>query len=212
MRREERGHGHGEERGVPDGLLVGVLAFLLGMTLMVWTSTGFAGLFSQGAWPDAITFARTPLAMRHLIGEPHDLTGAWPDTPADQLSGWGLFWGLFIGQLMLLVVITVFVIGPVARWRAGRVRRGAKAAVPAAPFAAEGDWAGERETLRAEGAESTTHRRPPTQEQPLRATTPLRTGGERAGGQEAPAETTKQPQPQPQPQPLEQAERAAGRE
>ncbi|MFE1292903.1 type VI secretion protein [Streptomyces sp. NPDC058751] len=109
--------------GIPDGLLVGVLGFLLGMTLMVWTATGLAGWFSRGAWPDAITFTRTPLAMRHLIGKPHDIAGAWPDTPPAQLSGYGLFWGLFIGQLMVLLVLTVFVMGTVARWRAVRARR-----------------------------------------------------------------------------------------
>ncbi|PKT67715.1 type VI secretion protein [Streptomyces populi] len=113
--------------GIPDGLLIGVLGFLLGMTLMVWTATGLAGWFSRGAWPDAITFTRTPLAMRHLIGEPHDIVGAWPDTPASQLSGYGLFWGLFIGQLMVLLVLAVFVMGTVARWRAGRARRRAQA-------------------------------------------------------------------------------------
>ncbi|WP_406837884.1 type VI secretion protein [Streptomyces sp. AHU1] len=113
--------------GIPDGLLIGVLGFLLGMTLMVWTATGLAGWFSRGAWPDAITFTRTPLAMRHLIGEPHDIAGAWPDTPASQLSGYGLFWGLFIGQLMVLLVLAVFVMGTVARWRAGRERRRAQA-------------------------------------------------------------------------------------
>ncbi|MFE2536342.1 type VI secretion protein [Streptomyces sp. NPDC059371] len=112
--------------GIPDGLLIGVLGFLLGMTLMVWTATGLAGWFSRGAWPDAITFTRTPLAMRHLIGEPHDIAGAWPDTPPAQLSGYGLFWGLFIGQLMVLLVLAVFVMGTVARWRAGRARRRAQ--------------------------------------------------------------------------------------
>ncbi|AKJ12259.1 type VI secretion protein [Streptomyces incarnatus] len=119
-RREDRRDGQG---GIPDGLLIGILAFLLGMTLLVWTATGLAALFTHGAWPHGVTFTRTPLAMRHLIGAPHDLTGAWPDTPASQLSGWGLFWGLFIGQLMALFVLTVFVMGTVARWRAGRARR-----------------------------------------------------------------------------------------
>ncbi|MFJ7302692.1 type VI secretion protein [Streptomyces sp. NPDC099088] len=119
------------EGGIPDGLLIGVLGFLLGMTLMVWTATGLAGLFARGAWPDAVTFPRTPLAMRHLIGAPHDLPGAWPDTPAAQLSGYGLFWGLFIGQLMVLLVLTVFVMGTVARWRAGRARRRAEAVASA---------------------------------------------------------------------------------
>lgn len=109
--------------GIPDGLLVGILAFLLGMTLLVWTATGLAGLFAHGAWPSGVTFARTPLAMRYLVEKPHDIPGAWPQTPAGELSGYGLFWGLFIGQLMVLVVLTVFVLGTVARWRAVRAGR-----------------------------------------------------------------------------------------
>ncbi|WP_043672919.1 type IV secretory system conjugative DNA transfer family protein [Streptomyces xylophagus] len=113
--RERRG-------GIPDGLLIGLLAFLLGMTLLVWSAAGLAALFSKGAWPTGVTFARTPLAMRHLIGQPHDITGAWPETPPTQLSGYGLFWGLFIGQLMVLFVLTVFTMGTVARWRAVRAR------------------------------------------------------------------------------------------
>ncbi|MFF4401826.1 type VI secretion protein [Streptomyces sp. NPDC001480] len=137
MRPDDRDHGrYGDRRyddgrggrrdgqgGIPDGLLIGLLAFLLGMTLLVWTATGLAGWFAGGAWPSGVTFTGTPLAMRHLIGHPHDIRGAWPDTPAAQLSGYGLFWGLFIGQLMVLFVLTVFVIGTVARWRAGRARR-----------------------------------------------------------------------------------------
>ncbi|MDN3285637.1 type VI secretion protein [Streptomyces thermocarboxydus] len=130
---ERRGHDGGQNGGIPDGLLVGVLAFLLGMTAMVWTATGLAGLFAHGRWPSGLTFTRTPLAMRHLIAEPHDLPGAWPDTPPADLSGYGLFWGLLIGQLMILVVLTVFVLGTVARWRAVRARRREEAAVPRAP-------------------------------------------------------------------------------
>ncbi|MDF3300300.1 TraM recognition domain-containing protein [Streptomyces tropicalis] len=117
--------------GIPDGLLVGLLAFLLGMTVLVWTATGLAGLFSHGAWPPGISFTRTPLAMRHLIGAPHDLAGAWPGTPPGGLSGYGLFWGLFIGQLMVLLVLTVFVMGTCARWRAVRLRRRQEAAAAA---------------------------------------------------------------------------------
>ncbi|MGW2961433.1 type VI secretion protein [Streptomyces sp. NPDC001220] len=109
--------------GIPDGLLIGILAFLLGITVMVWTATGLAAWFSHGAWPSTVDLSHTPLAMRHLVGEPHDITGAWPDTPPARLSGWGLFWGLFIGQLMILLVLTIFVMGTVARWRAGRRRR-----------------------------------------------------------------------------------------
>jgi hypothetical protein len=113
----------GAQGGVPDGLLLGFLAFLLGMTLLVWTATGLAALFSHGAWPDGVTFTHTPLAMRHLIGRPHDIPGAWPDAPTGALSGYGLFWGLLIGQLMILFVLTVFTMGTLARWRAVRARR-----------------------------------------------------------------------------------------
>lgn len=118
------------ERGIPDGLLLGVLAFLLGMTVMVWTATGLSGLFSKGTWPDGVTIRHTPVAMRSLIGRPHDLPGAWPDTPDGQLSGYGLFWGLFIGQVLVLIVLTVFVAGTVARWRAVRRRGRTEAAAP----------------------------------------------------------------------------------
>ncbi|MEU5178785.1 type IV secretory system conjugative DNA transfer family protein [Streptomyces longwoodensis] len=124
MRPVDDGHARrGTQGGVPDGLLLGFLAFLLGMTLLVWTATGLAALFSHGAWPDGVTFTHTPLAMRHLIGRPHDVPGAWPDAPADALSGYGLFWGLLIGQLMILFVLTVFTMGTLARWRAVRARR-----------------------------------------------------------------------------------------
>lgn len=114
--------GQGGQGGVPDGLLVGILAFLLGMTLLIWSATGLAGLFAHGDWPKGVTFTRTPQAMRHLIGHPQDISGAWPDTPADQLSGYGLVWGLFIGQLLILIVLTIFVMGTLARWRAVRAR------------------------------------------------------------------------------------------
>ncbi|MET7609795.1 type VI secretion protein [Streptomyces seoulensis] len=132
MRADERGTGRdagraGESGGIPDGLLVGLLAFLLGMTILVWTATGLAALFSRGGWPAPLAFTRTPLAIRHLVAQPHDIAGAWTGTPPAQLPGWGLFWGLFIGQLLILLVLTVFVLGTVARWRAGRVRRVAAA-------------------------------------------------------------------------------------
>ncbi|MFF1376356.1 type IV secretory system conjugative DNA transfer family protein [Streptomyces sp. NPDC058308] len=125
----ERGRGrdaHGRppqgspQRGVPDGLLVGFLAFLLGATVLVWSATNLAGRFAHGSWPEKVSFGHTPPAVRHLIGRPHDVAGAWPDTPPGQLSGYGLFWGLFIGQLLILIVLTVFVLGTVARWRAVR--------------------------------------------------------------------------------------------
>ncbi len=120
---DERDRGQGGQGGVPDGLLVGILAFLLGMTLLAWSATGLAALFAHGAWPDGVTFTRTPLAIRHLVARPHDIPGAWPDAPESGLSGYGLFWGLFIGQVMILIVLTVFVLGTVVRWRAVRARR-----------------------------------------------------------------------------------------
>ncbi|MFI5676370.1 type IV secretory system conjugative DNA transfer family protein [Streptomyces cellulosae] len=132
--RDRRPNGQG---GIPDGLLVGILAFLLGMTVLVWTATGLAAVFSHGSWPDGVTFTRTPLAMRRLIARPHDLPGAWPDAHATALSGYGLFWGLFIGQLMILVVLTVFVLGTVARWRAVRARRKSEAGAGQGTPAAE---------------------------------------------------------------------------
>ncbi len=136
---DRRAHRDGRDHrdaqgGIPDGLLIGLLAFLLGMTLLVWSATGLAAWFTHGSWPTGVTFARTPLAMRHLIEQPHDIPGAWPDAPANQFSGYGLFWGLFIGQLMILIVLTVFVLGTVARWRAVRAaRRAGKTGAEAEP-------------------------------------------------------------------------------
>ncbi len=114
-------------RGIPDGLLVGLLGFLLGITALAWTATGLAGLLAHGAWPRDLAFTRTPLAMRALLTEPGDLAAAWPDTPAETLPGPGLFWGVLIGQLMVLTVLGVFVVGTVARWRALRAARRGKA-------------------------------------------------------------------------------------
>lgn len=113
----------GGERGIPDGLLIGVIAFLLGLTVLVWTATGLSGLLAHGAWPQGVTFGRTPTAVRELMQRPHDLPGAWGATPAGELSGWGLFWGVFIGQLLVLLVVTVAVLARVSRWRAERAER-----------------------------------------------------------------------------------------
>jgi hypothetical protein len=133
---EEKRGPAGGQGGVPDGLLVGLLAFLFGVNLLVWTATGLAALFSHGAWPAAVTFTRTPLAIRHLVGNPHDLAGAWPAAAPEALPGHGLFWGLFIGELMVLVVLTVFVLGTVARWKAVRAARKAGLARPGADVTA----------------------------------------------------------------------------
>ncbi|MFJ8163426.1 hypothetical protein ACIRBY_21235 [Streptomyces sp. NPDC096136] len=109
--------------GIPDGALVGLLAFLLGLAVLVWSATGLAALFAKGAWPATVTFTRTPGAVRALIAQPHDIPGAWPDTAPAALSGWGLFWGLFISQLLVLLVLTIFTLGVVARTKARRSTR-----------------------------------------------------------------------------------------
>ncbi|MFB7467540.1 type VI secretion protein [Streptomyces sp. NPDC056224] len=110
--------------GVPDGLLVGLLAFLLGLACLVWSATGLAAFFAKGAWPDTVTFTRTPGAVRALIAQPHDVPGAWPDTDPAALSGWGLFWGLFISQLLVMFVLIVFAIGVFARTKSRRALAG----------------------------------------------------------------------------------------
>ncbi|MFD5337146.1 type IV secretory system conjugative DNA transfer family protein [Streptomyces hawaiiensis] len=130
MRPDDRHTQRDGQGGIPDGLLVGILAFLLGMTLLVWTATGLAALFAHGSWPPGVTFTRTPPALRDLITQPRDIPGAWPDTPPGELSGYGLFWGMFIGQLMILLVLTIFVMGTWARWRAVRARRRAEILSP----------------------------------------------------------------------------------
>ncbi|WP_405458636.1 type IV secretory system conjugative DNA transfer family protein [Streptomyces sp. NBC_00101] len=115
VRREERG-------GVPDGLLIGGLAFLLGATVLAWTAAGLGGLLAHGAWPRGVSLPRTPGALRELAAAPQDLPGAWPATPPDQLSGYGLFWGILISELLILVVLAVFLLGVVTRGRAVRRR------------------------------------------------------------------------------------------
>ncbi|MFF0747263.1 type VI secretion protein [Streptomyces sp. NPDC004111] len=110
------------ERGIPDSLLVGLLALLLGLTVLTWTATGLAGLFAHGSWPKDVTFPNTPTALRQLATAPTDLAAAWPSTPPAELSGYGLFWGLFIGQFLVLIVLTIFVLGTLARWRLVRAQ------------------------------------------------------------------------------------------
>ncbi|MGW8768448.1 type IV secretory system conjugative DNA transfer family protein [Streptomyces sp. NPDC055815] len=113
--------------GISDGLLLSLFALLLCLTVLVWTATGLAGLFSHGAWPQGVAFTGTPSAMRALATAPTDLPAAWPATPPTQLSGYGLFWGLLIGEAMILMVLAIFVLGTVTRWRAVRANRRAGA-------------------------------------------------------------------------------------
>lgn len=147
----EPGRPPASQGGIPDGLLIGAMVFVLGLTGLVWTATGLAGLFAHGAWPDAVRFLRTPQAMRSLAEQPHDLAAAWPDTPKEQLSGYGLFWGLFISELMVLIVLTVFVIGTATRYRAVRARRRAERQDAAAAKRDTGHSGGPEDRREADG-------------------------------------------------------------
>ncbi|MEV6358441.1 type VI secretion protein [Streptomyces hydrogenans] len=109
--------------GVSDGFLVGLFALILGLALLVWSATGLSAFLAHGAWPDGVTLTGTPPALRALATAPTDLPAAWPATPPGQLSGYGLFWGLVIGQAMILAVLAVFLLGTFARWRAVRAHR-----------------------------------------------------------------------------------------
>lgn len=120
-----------QSRGIPDGLLIAVLVFLLGLTVLVWLATGLGGVFAHGSWPEGVTVSHTPSAIRRLAASPEALPAAWPDTPPGRLSGYGLFWGLLIGELMALLVLTIFAMGTVTRWRAVRAAGRATAHRPA---------------------------------------------------------------------------------
>lgn len=109
--------------GVSDGLLLSLFGLLLCLTVLVWTATGLAGLFAHGAWPRGLAFTGTPSALRSLATAPTDLPAAWPATPPEQLSGYGLFWGLLIGEAMILLVLAIFALGTFTRWRAVRAHR-----------------------------------------------------------------------------------------
>ncbi|MER6480757.1 type VI secretion protein [Streptomyces filamentosus] len=124
--------------GVSDGFLIGLFALVLGLALLVWSATGLSAFLAHGAWPDGVTLGRTPPALRALATAPTDLPAAWPATPPGELSGYGLFWGLVIGQAMILVVLAVFVLGTFARWRAVRTHRRTDAyAKDPAPYATD---------------------------------------------------------------------------
>ncbi|GGY28559.1 type IV secretory system conjugative DNA transfer family protein [Streptomyces djakartensis] len=195
MRPDDRRTHRDHQGGIPDGLLVGLLVFLLGMTLLVWTATGLAAWFAHGSWPSGVTFTRTPLAMRGLVAQPHDIPGAWPDTPAGELSGYGLFWGLFIGQLMVLVVLVVFVMGTLARWRAVRAgRRTEKATAQEQPPTSPAGTTHEAPTPAPDPGSTAVPRDVPTPRQAPQPTAPASPSGqEQAGGREkvvvAPMET-----------------------
>ena len=122
--------------GPPDWLILGAIALLLGVTVLVWTATGLSALLAHGSWPSDVHFTRTPRAMRALVAEPHDMAAAWPDAAPAGLPRPGLFWGVFIGQWMVLIVLAVWALGVLARWRRGSRRRYAASPAPATAAAA----------------------------------------------------------------------------
>ena len=122
------GRGGEGQGGVPDGLLVGAPGLP--------PRADGPGLDGHG--PGRTVRPRRLAGRRHVHADAPgpartwpssrtDLPGAWPDTPPGKLSGYGLFWGLFIGEVMVLLVLTVFVVGVVARWRLVRRQRRAAA-------------------------------------------------------------------------------------
>lgn len=137
-------------------MLLSLFGLLLCLTVLVWTATGLAGLFSHGAWPRGVAFTGTPSALRSLVTAPKDLAAAWPATPPGQLSGYGLFWGLLIGEAMILLVLAVFALGTVARWRAVRANRKA------------GVYGAAPEPVRETRAPAVRETRTPVREKPVR--------------------------------------------
>ncbi|MEU7107681.1 type VI secretion protein [Streptomyces sp. NPDC046215] len=111
------------ERGNPDVLLLGGIVAVLVLTLLVWVTTGFAALLAHGSLPDGVTLGRTPAAMRHLATQPADMAAAWPATAPGALARPGLFWGILVSEILVFIVLAVFVIGTLLRWRAVRARR-----------------------------------------------------------------------------------------
>ncbi len=111
------------EGGVPDGLLLALIGLLLGVTVLVWTGTGLAALVERGRWPTGLHFTRTPVAIRQLATRPGDITAAWPQVAHGDLPRPGLFWGVLVGEVLVLLVLLVFAIGTVARYRALRAAR-----------------------------------------------------------------------------------------
>lgn len=193
MRPDERQR---SERGVSDGLLVGLIGFLLGLTVLVWSATGLAAILAHGGWPQGVTFTRTPEALRHLITAPQDVPGAWPRTPAGQLPGWGLFWGLFIGQLMILTVLTIFVVGTLARWKAVRAARKASQVQPRHEVPIEVPVPRTEPLVAA--AEKAPEEAPPAQTAPTPA---MAADDNRVGGREKSSTAPQTPAPRPQPKP-----------
>ncbi|WP_049580135.1 hypothetical protein [Streptomyces sp. SBT349] len=115
-------------RGGPDALLVGTLALMVGVTALTWTGTGLAGVLRHGAWPEGVTFVRTAHAIRSLLMAPADVPAAWPEASPAALPSATMLWLVFLTQLVLLFSTVLVIMIRVARWRARREARDARAA------------------------------------------------------------------------------------
>ncbi|MDT0346655.1 type IV secretory system conjugative DNA transfer family protein [Streptomyces litchfieldiae] len=109
--------------GVPDALLVGTLAVLVGVTALTWTATGLAGWLRHGEWPTGVTFVRTAHAMRSLLTAPGDIPAAWPEAAPADLPSAATVWLVFLAQLIVLFSTVLWVTIRLATWRARREHR-----------------------------------------------------------------------------------------
>ncbi|RAG84599.1 hypothetical protein DN069_16265 [Streptacidiphilus pinicola] len=123
------------ERGIPDGLIIGVLALLLGTTALFWTATELGALVSHGGFPHPLPFLSTAGAIRHLATAPNDLAGAWPGTPAHALPSAAAFWLTFFALFALVLFLLLSAATARAKRRAAHE---ARAAAPAGVDAATG--------------------------------------------------------------------------
>ncbi|MCK1799143.1 type VI secretion protein [Streptomyces sp. XM4193] len=118
-----QGGGGRSSGGVPDGLLLGLLGLLLSSTVLVWLAAGLSALMTHGSWPSGVSIGQSASAVRALVGEPGDPASAWPRASADELARPGLFWGLLVGQLMLLFTAAVVVMSALTKRRIRRAER-----------------------------------------------------------------------------------------
>jgi hypothetical protein len=94
----------GRPGGVPDVLLIGVMAVLLVMPAAVWVATGVGGWFQHGRWP-SIGFGDAITAIKGLFFHPGHIALAWPAGDRSQLPSTWVFWTVL--AVMVAVVATV---------------------------------------------------------------------------------------------------------
>lgn len=106
--------------GVPDGVLLGGLGLLVGVTVLTWSATGLGGLAAHGRWPGGVTFLRTATAVRSFLTAPDDPAAAWPDADPAALPNAAVLWLMFLLQVALLFSAVLWVAVLLARRRSRR--------------------------------------------------------------------------------------------